>query len=122
MAEDIVYVEADGNYSHLVLTGGEDVMLTLQIGKLAELIEQQLCSSASPLAKIGRSLIVNISCIYYINPQKQQIILRDRKSCTSHTLSAPINALRGLKEIFDAKLTGNPEPDNENELTKSTEL
>lgn len=104
MAEDIVYIEADGNYSHLVLTGGEDVVLTVQIGKLAELIEAQLCSSVSPLAKMGRSLIINMNCIYYINPQKQQIVLRDCHGHTTRVLSAPTTVLRGLKEILDKRL------------------
>lgn len=104
MAEDIVYIEADGNYSHLALVGGEDVMLTIQIGKLEEMIEAQLNSTASPLAKIGRSLIINIHCIYYINPQKQQIVLRDCHGHTTRTLSAPVVALRGLKEILEERL------------------
>lgn len=112
MAEDIVYIEADGNYSHLVLTGGEDVMLTVQIGKLAELIEAQLCSCVSPLAKLGRSLIVNMQYIYYINPQKQQIILRDCQGHTTKELSAPVAALRGLKEAFEKAILSRRTPDD----------
>lgn len=100
-AEDIVYIEAEGNYSHLVLLGGEDVVLTMQIGKLTELIDAQLKGQHSRLAKIGRSLIINLDCIYYINPQKQQLILRDRNGHRTRPLNAPLVALRGLKEVLN---------------------
>lgn len=103
-AEDIIYIEADGNYSHLVLLGGEDVVLTMQIGKLAEQIDLQLKGQRSALAKIGRSLIINLDCVYYINPQKGQLVLRDGNGHRTRPLSAPLIALKGLKEAMEQAL------------------
>lgn len=93
--ECVVYIASDGNYSTLVQTDGEMRMLSYQLGHIESLIENQL--GVHPFVRIGKSLIINCSYIYYINVPKQKLILSDTKTF-NHQLSASKEALKQLKD------------------------
>lgn len=98
--ERIVYISSDGNYSTLVQSDGEMRMLSFQLGQLEKLISTQLGSEGNIFIRIGKSLIINRSYIYYINIPKQKLTLSDVASF-SHTVSASKEALKQLKELIE---------------------
>ena len=71
--EKIVYIASDGNYSTLVQTDNEVRMLSYQLGQIEKMISSQLGSEGNIFIRIGKSLIINRSYIYYINIPKQKV-------------------------------------------------
>lgn len=96
----IVYFVSDGNYSTIVQTDGEVRMVSYQLGQIEKMISYQLGSEGNIFIRIGKSLIINRSYIYYINVPKQKLILSDVKAF-NHTVTASKEALKQLKELLD---------------------
>ena len=96
----IVYISSDGNYSTLVQADGEMRMLSFQLGQIEKMIASQLGSEGNSFIRIGKSLIINRSYIYYINVPKQKLVLSDVKTF-SHTVTASREALKQLKELLE---------------------
>ncbi len=96
----IVYISSDGNYSTLVQTDGEMRMLSFQLGQIEKMIASQLGSEGNSFIRIGKSLIINRSYIYYINVPKQKLVLSD-VTTFSHTVTASREALKQLKELLE---------------------
>lgn len=98
--ERVVYVASDGNYSTIVQSDGETRVLTFQLGQIEKIMSEQLGSEGNTFIRIGKSLIINRSYIYYINVQKQKLILSDNATF-SHSVSASKEALKQLKELLE---------------------
>lgn len=98
-ARHVVYITSDGNYSTIVQTGNEMRVVTTQLGQIERMIDEQ-----SPVlgffVRIGKSLIVNINSVHYINIPKQQLVLVDAQQ-NRHTLTASREALKDLKELIE---------------------
>ena len=101
--ESVVYIESDGNYSTLVQLNGERRMLTFQLGQMEKMIALQLGLEGSIFIRIGKSLIINRSFIYYINPSKQKLTLSDAATF-SYTITASREALKQLKEHVEKEI------------------
>lgn len=101
-AMHIVYISSDGNYSNLLMSGGEIRMVTFQLGQIEEMINKQLPEMRSTFIRIGRSLIININQVYHINISRQQLVLHDRDS--TYTLSPSKEALKALKEHIEKSI------------------
>lgn len=99
-SDKIVYISSDGNYSTLVLSNDETRVLTLQLGQVERLIEEQLGSDGNTFIRVGRGQIINRSYIYYINVSRQKLILSDNERF-SHTLNPSREALVRLKEVLE---------------------
>ena len=93
----IVYISSDGNYSTLVQADGETRILSFQLGQIEKLISQQLSTAGNRFIRIGKSLIINRSYIYYI---KQKLVLSNVK-LVNYTVSASKEALKLLKELLE---------------------
>ncbi len=98
--EKVVYISSDGNYSSLVQADGEMRLLSFQLGQIEKMIADQLGDSNRNFIRIGKSLIINRSYIYYINVPRQKLILSDAGS-VHHTVSASKEALKQLKEFIE---------------------
>lgn len=98
--ECIVHIMSDGNYSTIVQTDGEVRMVSYQLGQIEKMISSQLGSEGNAFIRIGKSLIINRSYIYYINVAKQKLILSDVKAFC-HTVTASKEALKQLKELLE---------------------
>lgn len=96
----IVYISSDGNYSTLVQTDNEVRMLSYQLGQIEKIISSQLGSEGHVFIRLGKSLIINSSYIYYINISKQKLVLSDTATF-SHTVTASKEALKQLKELLE---------------------
>lgn len=101
-AMHIVYISSDGNYSNLLMSGGEIRMVTFQLGQIEEMINKQLPEMRSTFIRIGRSLIININQVYHINISRQQLVLHDRDN--TYTLSPSKEALKALKEHIEKNI------------------
>ena len=101
--DNIVYIASDGNYSTLVQTDNEVRMLSYQLGQIEKMMSSQLGSEGNIFIRIGKSLIINRSYIYYINIPKQKLILSDVASF-SHTVTASKEALKQLKELIEKEV------------------
>lgn len=101
--DKIVYILADGNYSTLVQSDNDKFVLSYQLGQIEKLMSTQLGGDGNIFIRIGKSLIINRSYIYYINIPKQKIVLSDTSSF-SHSLTASKEALKQLKELLEKEV------------------
>ena len=102
--EHIVYISSDGNYSTLVQADGEMRMVSYQLGQVEKMISDQLGKDAGKLfIRIGKSIIINRSYVYYINVSRQKLTLSDIRTF-SHTVSASKEALKQLKEEIEKSI------------------
>jgi DNA-binding LytR/AlgR family response regulator len=102
-AGELVYAEADGNYTTLVLADGDRRVVTLQLGQLEKLIAQQTPQAAAGYVRIGKSLIVQLHMVRYIHPGKGLLELRNPAGA-KYGLSASREALRALKEMMERNM------------------
>ena len=100
-AEDIISIEADGNYSTLYIVGDEKRVVLFQLGQLERMMSEQLAEEAEAFIRIGRSLIINRNYIYYINLNRQQLLLRDPNGRRLETLKVSHESLKKLKELIE---------------------
>ncbi len=101
--DKIVYIASDGNYSTLMQTDNEVRMLSYQLGQIEKMISSQLGSEGNIFIRIGKSLIINRSYIYYIGVQRQKLTLSD-VATFSHTVTASKEALKQLKELLEKEV------------------
>lgn len=98
----VLYFQADRNYTDVFFVNG--IRLTLPTSLMA--IERMLDSDALrgrvvPFVRLGRSLIVNLSCILRINVARQELLLSDMHTQGSCKVSVPKEALRNLKDMYN---------------------
>ena len=98
-AADIVYIEANGNYSVLNIVGGEQQTVAFQLGQLEPMMGRQLAEEAAMFVRVGRGFIVNRNYIYNINLSLQFLIMRDTQGHCYPKLRASHDALKKLKEL-----------------------
>ena len=99
-AKHIIYISSNGNYSHLLFTGGEMRMVTFQLGQIEKMISEQLPALGKNFVRIGKSLIVNVDNVFLINIARQQLVLSDGLQ-NRYTLSASKEALKALKDYIE---------------------
>ncbi|MBR1803860.1 MAG: LytTR family transcriptional regulator [Muribaculaceae bacterium] len=103
--DNIVYFTSDGNYSQVLLSGGEIRLLTMQLGQVERLIDAQLGTFKRNFIRIGKSLIINKNYVFYIHINRQQLILCDTYN-GQYTVKASIEALRQLKTLIETENEG----------------
>ena len=101
--DTIVYIAAEGNYSTLVQVNEEKRVLSYQLGQIEKMMSTQLGNEGNIFIRIGKSLIINRSYIYYINIPKQKLTLSDVASF-SHSVTASKEALKQLKELLEKEV------------------
>jgi DNA-binding LytR/AlgR family response regulator len=101
-AIDVMAIKADGNYSIIILSDGDEKLVAFQLGQMEVMINEQLGANASTFIRIGRGVIINQEYMFAINLPKQELIVRS-SSGKKATLSSSKEALRELKKYFDQK-------------------
>lgn len=96
----ILYFEADRNYTKLSLSNGIQFTFAINIGKIEELLEKQVIGSSEILIRVGKSHIINKNHILQINLPKQKLLLvgQDGKP---RELGISKEPLRVLKEVLE---------------------
>lgn len=103
-ANDIVSIEADGNYSTIYIVGEETRVVLFQLGQLEHMMSEQLGEEAEAFIRIGRSLIINRNYIFYISLTRQQLMLRDPNGHRYETSKVSHESLRKLKELIEGEI------------------
>lgn len=99
-AEHLVYISSDGNYSNVVTRDGKSALASYQLGKIEDLIADQLGEIGGQFIRLGRGLIINIEFVYKIDISTQELILSDCNGCY-HVLSASREVLIKLKAYME---------------------
>jgi DNA-binding LytR/AlgR family response regulator len=73
--EQIVCIEADGNYCNFYLSNGNSYLLSYQLGQIESIIKEQLSYSSYSFVRVGKSLIVNADEVLCVNLTKQTLEL-----------------------------------------------
>ena len=101
---DILYLEADRNYTKLLLTEGIQFTFAINLGKIEEMLASQIRDSKSMLIRVGKSYIINKKYILQINLPRQKLLLLP-PSGKPRELVIPKEPLKGLKETLEQEGT-----------------
>jgi DNA-binding LytR/AlgR family response regulator len=96
--EDIVYIEADGNYCRMYLRGGFEQQLWFNRQRFISIISSQLRDEKPTFIVVGRSFIINLAYIFRINPVQSELVLFDSVKPEQMSLHASQEALNKLKK------------------------
>lgn len=95
----IVYFEADGNYTYIVLCNKVKGTVCMSLSQMQLLLSKNLKESASRFARIGKRFIVNLDYVYQISILKQKLVLSDG-NVFAFQLNISKEALKKLKEMY----------------------
>lgn len=99
----VVYFQANGNYTEFVYLSGEKHLVAFGLSKMEEFIRLAWRSNtASPFARLGRSLIINVAFVREISLIRQRLVLGD---CDGHSYALKISKplLKKFKEVLVAQ-------------------
>lgn len=94
----IVYFEADGNYTHIILVNKLKGAVLMNLNAMVNMLAVELAPENNPFVRIGRSYIINMSYIYQINLLQQRLVLSDQTSF-AYQLNISKEALKKVKEL-----------------------
>ncbi|MDO4702645.1 LytTR family DNA-binding domain-containing protein [Tannerella sp.] len=97
---NILYLEADRNYTKLLLTEGIQFTFAINIGKIEGMLDTQASDSRAQLVRVGKSYIINKNYILQINLPKQKLLLLVPGS-KPRELIVPREPLKSLKESLE---------------------
>lgn len=96
--EDIIYIEAEGNYCCMHLKGGFRQQLWFNRQKFISIISDQLRNEKPTFIVVGRSYIINMAYIFRISPVQSELVLFDSTAPSQTSLHASQEALNRLKK------------------------
>lgn len=94
----IVYFEADGNYTNIMMVNKLRGAVCMNLGEMEDALAAQLGEEANRFIRIGRRFIINTRYIYQINVLKQQLILSDYDHF-AFQINVSKDALRKMKDL-----------------------
>ncbi len=96
----IVYFEADKNYTMQFLNNGQKLVFTISLQRMQEYLAEKLSEDARTFARIGKSYIVNLNYVYRIDIAKQSLKLMTRDGGLIFNLTPSKEALKNLRSIY----------------------
>jgi DNA-binding LytR/AlgR family response regulator len=99
----ILYFEADRNYTKLLLSNGIQFTFAINIGKIEEILEKQVTGSSDILIRVGKSHIINKNHILQINLPKQRLLLLTADNKPKELIISK-DPLKTLKDTFEKEL------------------
>ncbi len=100
----ILYFEADRNYTKLVLANGIQFTFAINIGKIVEILEKQVAGCNSILIRVGKSHIINKNRILQINIPKQKLILLTQDEKPRELVDISKDPLKALKNTLEEEM------------------
>ena len=97
--DKIVYLEGDGNYTHIVTINKLKGTVCVNLSQMEKAIAEQLGSDSRVFMRIGKRFIVNTSFIYQISVQNQQLVLSDYLNF-AFRIGVSKEALKKMKELI----------------------
>lgn len=101
-ASNLVYFEADGNYTRIVLANGFVGIVCMNLSKMEKMLSLSLKAKAKAFARVGKRHIVNLNYVLKINALQQSLVLSDQKSF-QFDLDVSKDALKALKDMYGPK-------------------
>ena len=95
----IVYFEADGNYTKVVMANKLNTLLPTGLSHIEKLLATQLQEKdAATFIRVGKRFIINRRFIYLVNMAKQCLVLSD---FDNFAFQLPLSkvALKNLKDL-----------------------
>jgi two-component system LytT family response regulator len=89
---DIMFIEADGNYSHIRLTSGKTEITTLSLGNIEKLLEEQ------SFLRISRSYIINMKYVSRVDRRDNSCELEHNG--VVHRIKFPSKKIKLLEGYF----------------------
>lgn len=97
--EQIICVEADGNYCNLHLSNGNEYLLSFQLGQVESIIKEQLSYSNHSFVRVGKSLIINMDELICVNITRQTLEM-NQPSGERMLFNASREALKKLMNLL----------------------
>jgi len=101
--ERILYFEAERNYTRLVLTNGIQFVFAVNLGKIEEILNNQIQDYASTLLRVGKSYIINKNHVLQINLPKTKVLFSTADG-KAKELILPKDPLKLFKETLEKEL------------------
>ena len=95
----IVYFEANGNYTDIVMVNKLRASICMNLGEMEKAIAAQIGDEAKIFMRIGKRFIINMRYVYSINVLKQQLILSDYDHF-AFQVTISKEALRKMKDLI----------------------
>jgi DNA-binding LytR/AlgR family response regulator len=95
----IVYFEADGNYTDIVMVNKLRASIYMNLGEMERVIAAQIGDDAKIFMRIGKRFIINMRYVYSINVLKQQLVLSDYDHF-AFQVTISKDALKKMKELM----------------------
>ncbi len=95
----IVYFEADGNYTHIILANKLNFAVLMNLAKMEKVLADNLQERASRFMRIGKRFIINTSFIVHVHTLKQRMVLSDGLTF-AYSLSISKEALKNVKKVI----------------------
>ena len=106
----ILYFEADRNYTKLLLSNGIQFTFAINIGKIEEILEKQVAGCNKILMRVGKSHIINKN---HINLPKQRLLLLTEEGKPKELVISK-DPLKVLKDNLEKEM-GKPQEEEEKE-------
>lgn len=95
----IVYIEGDGNYTHIVQKNKQKASICINLSKMQQVLSDNLKEKATTFIRVGKRFIVNMEFIYQINVPLQKLTLTDGEHF-AFQMGVSKEALRQLKDMM----------------------
>ena len=99
----ILYFEADRNYTKLLLSSGIQFTFAINIGKIEEMLGKQVAGVEKILMRVGKSHIINKNHILQINLPKQRLLLLTEEGKAKELIISK-DPLKILKEALESEM------------------
>jgi len=102
--ENIVFFQADGNYSTMTLTNKKKQLITMNLSKVQQTLDEQLGALACQFERVGRDIIFRKQFFYSIHNLKRKLVLSIPNSGEYLEIGVSKEALKKLRNSFQENL------------------
>lgn len=106
----IVYFEADGNYTSIVLSNRLKGVVCMNLARMQKMLTERLKEQASIFIRVGKKYIINSIHVCQINILRQSLLLSDGENF-AFQLNISRDALKKLKELYVPPVDGSMKAD-----------
>lgn len=100
----IVYFEADGNYTSIILNNKMKATVCMNLAQMQNILSESLKDAAGIFARVGKRHIVNLTFVYQIAILRQKITLSDGENF-EYQLNVSKDALKKLRDMYVSGLS-----------------
>lgn len=98
--EDMVYFEADKNYTVLHLATGQNLVFTLSMQRMQEFLLASLGDQARAFIRVGKSCIINSNYVFNIDLSKRVLKLNVPGQSSYYPIKVSYEALKKLRALY----------------------